>query len=1391
MKKKCKNINQLIEILKTENINTWFDLGLFLDKIKSNENKYFSNICDNKINFNKSIKNGGIGFITFQYSVDGVSLEINKYAEIFKKKFKNTPIHYITGKFYPESYKLLPNYVVKKEIKDIQGFNDWSLYKYFFFTKLDRGSKEYNELIKKFWNETILIIKELGKYIIDNNLSLLYLVNICSNPGNVSLALAIILLSEYFGLNIINNNHDFYWEGGNSTVKKRVRKLPNGPRDFFFMNSHLGEVFSIIEILYPWKSKKWINVNINRDQSEHLIKINGHNPVNVIEIGTAIDILLYAKTSKRKQINTFYQFEQILSRYRNTLISYSVKDVINLSLVEEKNPRPILIGNRKTKPLKNFLNENIIFLQPTRIIGRKRIETGFELIKKLFKTNDFNNRFKETPNLKLTLIITGPIAVGHFSYFEKLIKDFQILLDNISDDVKNKVFIAFLFSEIDKKKFKEKFENPVEIPELYNIASLILLPSKTEGRGLPIIEAAACGVPIFCRKYIPENVYSEVIGKHLSYKERLKVIEFDGKNITLKHLKKITERVFFPHKFIDEVNHNNIVVRNRYSYNSLESNINDILYRCNYQSKYNKKDIIVIKNVFYEFEKLLNCKNKNLEYILNTENREYLPGYGRMKFMIFLKSLIDPSFFRIEEQAIKGIIFSFTQKLFKKNNIEFTNSKKVLDFYNIVENLFNYKKGKNEIRHDHSLAYRHRNKYNYLYQKYTTQELTGIINIIFHKKFNSKKINDNISSSYFFTDWNLALQQLTSSTYLGIDDRDILIEKLQANIPIAFFPSKYFKNELEFFALQSVRSRLELSIDEELTAEILKTTAKNIEPIYIIINVKMNIEGYSYEQIRNYLINGKDEESKLLYQFGIIKLVESKQPTVGIHFKLLGNDALETLKNVKKNNGVIISTRKDSSIMTDIVDIDRIHIGKADNRLISNVLGIPYKSGFIQFVPAGIRSTLAYPTPIQTAKDFSEFLKSEEFNSAVEKYGKEKVFSTLKKDAETKMSPVIDVIRNLDIDSNKQNNVEYSSISGVYDDKMPWNGIISRTNIKHNNKQLKLLIKSSKKTKTVTSFVNEFEKETNKKSVVAWNGGYILNAELVGKLGLPESYIGSPLGLLISDGKVLSAPLYNKPAIMIYKNGNVNVSRVNCSKGISVSRGTLDVHLPQNQYNMRVPGDKISYYDLLYSNEKIEGNGRVIVKLAGNIIKEVIRTKKNEDVNITPVGLTVSFPADKFPEEFNNVGDEVNIKITGLENVLQAVEAGPLLINNNEYCLDMEIEGWKTKNSIKTQAARLDYTDMRGPKIAVGIDKDNNLVVLTINGRIRESVGATHIDMANILKNYNIVTAMGFDPGGSSTLVVNGKTLNISPYNVNYEENIYSLPPQPRAVSNAVIGYYE
>jgi hypothetical protein len=184
---------------------------------------------------------------------------------------------------------------------------------------------------------------------------------------------------------------------------------------------------------------------------------------------------------------------------------------------------------------------------------------------------------------------------------------------------------------------------------------------------------------------------------------------------------------------------------------------------------------------------------------------------------------------------------------------------------------------------------------------------------------------------------------------------------------------------------------------------------------------------------------------------------------------------------------------------------------------------------------------------------------------------------------------------------------------------------------------------------------------------------------------------------------------------------------------------------------------------------------------------EIVNTESGENPPVLPVGLVVSFPAGGVPSDWE-VGRTLAIKIVGLEDISSAVEAGPLLLEEGQLAIDMEREGWNTRMSIQSQAARIDYLDMRGPKIAIGLDDQGTLVALVVNGRIRESVGATHVEMAKILQERGMRNGMGFDPGGSATLVVHGETLNISPYNHDYERNVYSLPPEPRSVANAVVG---
>ncbi len=1393
-KKKAARTASMLGELKNEQIKTWFDLGLFLDRIRDNLPR--ASFPGDLYDFKQHIEAGGIGLISFYFSIDGITIEANKYTRVLKNIYPEANIHYIAGEILPEAADLIDSPFIK-EIKEMDGFDNWPLYNKFFKDKLERGSESYNQLIGEFWEEVLVITEKLSTYIEEQNINLLYIINVCSNPGNVSLALAMVLISEYLGIPVINNNHDFYWEGGNRKVDIINQGLKKGPRDFFFTNSHVGEFFSIIEVLYPWERKSWMTVNINRLQYDKAIRLNGHNPVNIEQIGTAIDHRSHLNISKRSMIRTFKQVAYIFANNKDSVTVHAIKRNIK----SDRSLRPILLGHI-TKHHFDFVNNNIVFLQPTRVISRKSIELNFKLISKLLSEERFCKKLIDNPELKISLIVTGPIPHGQQDYYQNLLLDFSSFLKSVPKEFKSKVFLGFLFSEFDKDAFKQKYNAPIDIGQLYQIASLILLPSQIEGRGLPILEAAASGTPIYCRQYEPREVYEEVIGTHLNEKNRLRVLEFKGNKLTGRLINKIIDQVFYPQNNVDDVTHNLNVIKNRYSYEALEIKMRDIIKKLHFQlnSIYYHEESVIVEKMFKRYNASTNFRNADLAAIMNLQTRHYLPGYGRLSFMIYLKSLIDPSFFRVEEQLFKGRILNYATEIQHALKEHTKESKVNLPrFYNLVEAIFHYQEGEYIIRHDHAMAYRHRNRKRFAFMDYTYQELIGLVNMIYYEVLQPIKKASLVISPQFFTNWELALFQLINSESLGIDNRKRLTQMLKANVPKGYFPGEYIKHEMEYFILQPFRSRLSLSIEEELTEEMLIAKKENLEHSYIFVREPLKDEWFNGTYITEYIESEREPELTLLYKHGLVEIVKTQQLCNGVHFPQMGPDALKVLLIIKENDGFLITNGEHAAMMTDIINIDHFHIGKAKDPMTAKIMGIPQDSGFIQFVPAGVRTTLAYPTPVQTSKDFDEALNSSLFKRLVKKYGEKKLFRMIGEDAEKNGTPIAKLLESFDKSGKKSTlstDVESQYVGGIYEDGLPWSGVIAIINTKKAKWNFNAYM-AKEGPKNVPSLLKEYAKKYNNSNAInlAWNGGYILNPELVGKLELPEPYIGSPLGLLILDGQVECPPLFYKPAFIIYKDGNIDISRVTCKNGFTIKKGKHQLTFKAEGYNVQLD-HMPSFYDLSYEEESIIGNGNIIVRLAGTTVKEIIKTDKSQSVKIIPVGVTLSIPEETFSNELFKLGKSVELNLfentsDGIkwENISYAIEAGPMLLDHGECVIDMDSEGWKTKNSIKTQAARLDFNDMRGPKIAVGIGLNGELKVLAVNGRIRESVGATHIDMANILRDQGMQKAMGFDPGGSSTLYINGEIMNISPYNKRYEKDIYALPPEPRFVSNIILGW--
>ena len=1369
-----------MDALRNEGVATWFDLGLMLDRLRDGRGTPSVNFDDDFDAFARHISRG-VGLVTFHCSVDGVTAEIAKYAEAMRSMLPEPQLHLITGRFDVRAELIVGPKIERHVLPEVDGFADWHLYRDFFHRRMERGSPLYNSLILTLWDDVLVLAERLGRLIERCDIRLLYVINVNSNPGNVTLALALVLISEHMRIPVIANNHDFYWEGG---AARQEGEGPTGARDHFFTNSHLGEVFSIIQMIYPWVARTWISANISRRQSAELVGRFGHNPANVAELGTAVDTALYAPLNRPRRVEVLRQLSCLLRGSRKRLVANSAATVLRRNPLAAGRPQPLLLAAREMRNV-DFVRDNVILLQPTRIIKRKRIETNFRVISRLFSDAEFINAFQHSPNLKLTLLVSGPVAGENERYFLKLVRDFGRCVSRLPGSVRDRVFLALLFSGMDYPGFRKQFDRPFTINDLYGVASLSVLPSETEGRGLPIIESAACSVSIMTRRYDPEDVFAEVIGEHLARDKRLEVISFRNR-ITPAVITSVKEHLLQPLRFSSANAHNRQVIEDRWSMESLARDFESCFRQLHRQLQANDRDLETASEVLSRFERRVRRHHDELGTVMNTDNREYLPGHGRMGFMLMLKSLIDPSYFRVEEQRQRGMAFAFAQRLVHENPDPSVLSREQFhEFCNCVDNLFLVREGDLPIMFDHAFAYRHRNRWGYKYRNLTWHELTGVINLLFAQiAAPPPSFAATRHGTSPFSNWALAIKQRCGGS-LAIDDQARLWERLQTNVPIALFAGSALQVEIELFILQSVRARLGLETHEAMTGRLIRR--ERLAPIYMFQRSKPLGNNLTADMLKAYVNESRNEELQLLFRNAVCSVVPTNQMSVGIDVRQLGKRALRVLADVRAGGGFLIGATEHASLTTDIVDIERFHIGQVPDILTASVMGLSPGDGYVQWVPAGLRATLAYPTPIQTACNLSETFKGPLFREACEKTGEREVLEELRRDAEERGSPVVSVLEQmLAPPAKKKSAVTARAINGVYADGFPWSGALA--SVPPGAGMRYRIAGPNGPPRTVLDFVKRFNRGTRTKARIAWNGGYILNAELVGKLGLPESYVGSPLGLIISDGEVICPPLFNKPALLVGNDGSLSIRRVNARSGMRVSGAGVTVDFKPSCYNAVTPGAGPCFYDLLFPGSELPGDGRTLVRLAGARVMEVVDTGADQDIPVLPVGLCLSFARGELPDGWVD-GARLDFELTDLVDVAQAVEAGPVLLSGGRDCIDMDAEGWKTENSIATQAARLDYRDMRGPKIAVGVDGSGTLSVLTVNGRIRESVGATHAEMAEILSACGVESAMGFDPGGSSTLVVGDQVLNISPYNEDHERNVYSMPPQPRAVSNAVIGF--
>lgn len=580
MSKKIDLYTKMIKTLEEFNPQSWKDIDAILKQIKKPVD---ANNKDTTASYIEDIKNG-IAFITYDYGIDGVSIEMSKYAMSLQNfVFKNSKpqIHFIGGDFYSQA-----NTIIKPEWKQFKltGSNGWgkwenaSWYNQLFLDEMLQNSQKSDNLAKEIWKQAVSLSNKLGEYLAENNIHLLIPVNICSNPGNLALGLCIPLVTELMDLYVLNSNHDYYWEGGKPEIEKKPGEMP-GPRDHFFRNYENHDFFRFFEKLYPWNGTKWIQTNINKLQSDKLIEKYNFDPGKVYELATSISNDFFTDYSKEDVKSVRLRMAYILSDGNPVIHPQPVKKHFKNLSHWMSNQKPIVCAFSENLKLDLTTEETIYLLQPTRIIGRKRIEKDIELIDALLQHQKFRKEFDGNSKKQIILHITGPVPIEHQHDLEVILNAFIEVCEKLPEAVSNRLFLAFSVGTEEHHVFPEKGMKRLYIHDIYQLATAIVFPSETEGRGLPIVESSAGGVPIICSRYFPVEVFDGVVGKTLVEEEQIKYTLFPEDGFSQEFLNNVTDLLFYPEKNQQVNEHNRKAVQKRYSEAVMDANIQDLLIK--------------------------------------------------------------------------------------------------------------------------------------------------------------------------------------------------------------------------------------------------------------------------------------------------------------------------------------------------------------------------------------------------------------------------------------------------------------------------------------------------------------------------------------------------------------------------------------------------------------------------------------------------------------------------------------------------------------------------------------------------------------------------------------------------------------------------------------------
>jgi glycosyltransferase involved in cell wall biosynthesis len=431
-------------------------------------------------------RNHNVGFISTRLAgTDGVSLETAKWADVFEKVGFSS--YYFAGELDrpPEcSFLVEAAHFQHPDIKDV-------------FRNCFGARVRKRFVTQKIYQLKRKLKDDLYRFIDQYEIDLLVPENALTIPLNLPLGIAITEIISETGMPTIAHHHDFFWE-----------------RQHFMTNA----AWEYLNMAFPPHLPTIQHVVINSSAS------------NQLSLRTGISATI---------IPNVMDFENPPPM---------INGLASCGLDAEKKQAPVDDYASDVRQALGVADDELLILQPTRVVKRKGIEHAIELVHRL--------------GLKAKLVISH--ASGDEGYdYERRVREYSKLM---------KVDTYFVSNIINEQRGLTKNGRKIyTLEDVYPHADLVTYPSTFEGFGNAFLEAIYFCRPIVVNTY---SIYSmDIKPKGFS------VIEIDG-YVSDEAVRKTRKVLADPEFRSKMVKHNYETATHYYSYSVLHNKLKTLIKDC-------------------------------------------------------------------------------------------------------------------------------------------------------------------------------------------------------------------------------------------------------------------------------------------------------------------------------------------------------------------------------------------------------------------------------------------------------------------------------------------------------------------------------------------------------------------------------------------------------------------------------------------------------------------------------------------------------------------------------------------------------------------------------------------------------------------------------------------